>query len=82
MQFGRLWSLWCESLVPELPPHMIKRDRFVAGLKPTLRLKVELKVFESFEDAFRVAIEKEWKVKKLKQLGMQRSFGKRPVVLK
>ena len=20
MQFGRLWSLWCESLVPEVPP--------------------------------------------------------------
>ena len=76
MQFGRLWSLWCESLVPEVPPQMIKRDRFVAGLKPTLRLKVELKVFESFEDAVTVAREKEWKVKKLKQLGMQEEFPK------
>ena len=76
MQFGRLWSLWCQSLVPKVPPQMIKRDRFVAGLKPTFRLKVELKVFESFEDAVRVAREKEWKVKKLKQLGMQEEFPK------
>ena len=51
MQFGRLWTLWCESLVPKVPPQMIKRDCFVVGLKPTLRLKVELKFFESFKDA-------------------------------
>lgn len=44
MQFGRLWSLWCESLFPEVPPQMIKRDRFVTGLKPTMRLKVQLKI--------------------------------------
>ena len=66
IEFGRLWSLWCEALIPEAPPQMIKRDRFVAGLEPTLRLKVELKNLDSFEEAVRVAHEKEWKMKHLR----------------
>ena len=49
---------------------MIKRDQFVAGLKPTLRLKVELKNVDNFEDVIKVAKEKEWNSKRLTQLGV------------
>ena len=34
IEFGRLWSLWCEALISKVARQMIKRDRFVAGLEP------------------------------------------------
>ena len=70
IEFGRLWSLWCEALIPKVPSQMIKRDWFVAGLEPTLHLKAELKNLDSFEEVVRVAQEKEWKVKHLRKLGI------------
>ena len=44
-------------------PAFLKRDRFMAGLFPPLRDKVELKFPHTFEDALRIAQEKERKLK-------------------
>ena len=36
-KFNKLWEDLCEALDPEHPPAMMKKDRFLAGLKPALR---------------------------------------------
>ena len=44
------------------------------GLKTSLRLRVQLKKPQSYEDAIDVAKRKEWKFIKMSQLGMVDSF--------
>ena len=51
---------------------MIK-DRFIAGLRSDIRVKVECKELPTYEDALRVAKEKERKMKKLIQMGIEMS---------
>ncbi|MCO5567350.1 hypothetical protein L7F22_021040 [Adiantum nelumboides] len=50
---------------------MLKKDRFLASLRSGLRLKVELKQPRTFEEAVEFANNKEWKVKRLSQLGFK-----------
>ncbi|MCO5547050.1 hypothetical protein L7F22_000491 [Adiantum nelumboides] len=52
------------------PPDMMKKDRFLAGLKENLRWRVELKKPRTYEDTLEVARNKEWKIKRLTQLGV------------
>lgn len=52
-------------------PYMMKKDRFLAGLQESLRWRVELKKPGTFEDSLEVARNKEWKLKRLSQLGME-----------
>ena len=54
---------------------MMKKDRFLAGLKENLRWRVELKKPRTYEDALEVARNKEWKLKKLTQLGVSSVSG-------
>ena len=60
---------------------MIKKDRFLASLQDNLHWRVELKKPRSFEDALEVAKNKEWKLKRINQLGvdtLQRRVEVRP----
>lgn len=69
-QFEEVWEQLCMALLPEQPPSMMKKDSFIASLKPALRLKVELKKPGNFEEAVKVAKNKEWKAQRLTQLGV------------
>ena len=48
----------------------MKKDKFLAGLQDGLCWRVELKKPKSFEDALEVAKNKEWKLKRMNQLGV------------
>ena len=75
-KFSLLWESFCEALQPQgAPPDMMKKDRFLAGLKENLRWRVELKKPRTYEDALEVARNKEWKLKKLTQLGVSSVSG-------
>ncbi|MCO5584217.1 hypothetical protein L7F22_038141 [Adiantum nelumboides] len=54
---------------------MMKKDRFLAGLKENLHWKVELKKPRTYEDTLEVARNKEWKIKRLTQLGVSSLLG-------
>ena len=69
-----MWEDLCRALHPQVPPEMMKKDRFMIGLKTSLRLRVELKKPQSYEDAIDVAKRKEWKLSRMSQLGMVDSF--------
>ena len=81
-KFSMLWESLCKALQPQVaPPDMMKKDRFLAGLQDGLRWRVELKKPRSFEDALEVAKNKEWKLKRMNQLGvdtLQRRVEVRP----
>ena len=59
-KFLLVWYSLCKSL-PEgqVPPDVMKKDRFMTGLKGTLRWRVELKKPKSFEEAVEIAKSKE-----------------------
>ena len=40
-KFTKFWEELCKALDPEHPPEMMKKDRFLAGLKCSLRWKVD-----------------------------------------
>ncbi|MCO5599635.1 hypothetical protein L7F22_053741 [Adiantum nelumboides] len=70
-KFSLLWESLCQALQPQgAPPDMMKKDRFLAGLKENLRWRVELKKPRTYEDTLEVARNKEWKIKRLTQLGV------------
>ena len=55
-KFSSLWDDMCKALRPQVPPpDMMKKDRFLAGLKNTLRWRVELKKPRSYEEAIEIA---------------------------
>ena len=55
----------------------MKKDRFLGGLREDLRWRVELKKPKSYEHALEVAKNKEWKLKRMSQLGVE-SIPRRP----
>ena len=67
MHFNRLWDKWGRALGNEVPPVMLKKDRFMANLKESLKFKVELKRPATFDEAVAVAREKEWKAQRLNE---------------
>ncbi|MCO5561273.1 hypothetical protein L7F22_014894 [Adiantum nelumboides] len=70
-KFSLLWESLCEALQPQgAPPDMMKKDRFLAGLKENVRWRVELKKPRTYENTLEVARNKEWKIKRLTQLGV------------
>ena len=69
-KFNNLGEDLCIALDTEHPPQMIKKDRFIAGLKATLEWKVELKRPTNFDEAIDIANNKEWKMQRMTQLGM------------
>ncbi|MCO5584216.1 hypothetical protein L7F22_038140 [Adiantum nelumboides] len=75
-KFSLLWESLCQALQPQgAPPDMMKKDRFLAGLKENLRWRVELKKPRTYEDTLEVARNKEWKIKRLTQLGVSSLLG-------
>ena len=70
--FIGLWDHWCFSLSSEAPPNFAKKGLFMNGLLPALKIKVEGKNPKTFEDALRIARDKEWKRKKMAELGVYR----------
>ena len=72
-----LWDGLCKALEPQQPtPDMMKKDRFMAGLKGDIHWRVELKKPQSCEDAMDIAKGKEWKLQRMSQLGMVASTRK------
>ena len=70
-KFVLLWESLCKALpAGQVPPDMMKKDRFMAGLKGTLRWRVELKKPRSYDHAVEISKNKEWKLDHLAQLGM------------
>ena len=70
-KFILLWESLCKALPDgQVPLDMMKKDRFMAGLKDTLRWRVELKKPKTCEEAVEIAKNKEWKLDHLAQLGM------------
>ncbi|MCO5571554.1 hypothetical protein L7F22_025298 [Adiantum nelumboides] len=70
-KFSLLWESLCEALQSQrAPPDMMKKDRFLPGLKENLRWRVELKKPRTYEDTLEVARNKEWKIKRMTQLGV------------
>ncbi|MCO5551487.1 hypothetical protein L7F22_004991 [Adiantum nelumboides] len=61
--FSQLWNRWCIALRGQVPPFMLKKYHFVVGLRGVLKLKVERKRPQNYEDALRIAKDKEWKLK-------------------
>ena len=57
-----------------MAPDMMKKDRFLDGLRESLHWRVELKKPQTFEDVMEVAKNKEWKLRRLTQLGMDPSY--------
>ena len=49
---------------------MIKKNMFIYGLVTGLKAKVDLKQPSSFEDAVRLAKEKEWKIRRKREFGI------------
>ncbi|MCO5581366.1 hypothetical protein L7F22_035248 [Adiantum nelumboides] len=75
-KFSLLWESLCEALLPQgAPPDMMKKDRFLAGLNKNLRWRVELKKPRTYEDTLEVARNKEWKIKRMTQLGVSSLHG-------
>ena len=71
-KFSVLWEKLCRALqLAVAPPNMMKKDRFMAGLSDTLRWRVELKKPKTYEDTLEVAKNKEWKLKRMSQLGVE-----------
>ncbi|MCO5611980.1 hypothetical protein L7F22_066240 [Adiantum nelumboides] len=62
-RFSQLWNRWCIALRGQVPPFMLKKHHFVADLRGVLKLKVECKRPQNYEDALRIAKDKEWKLK-------------------
>ncbi|MCO5581581.1 hypothetical protein L7F22_035469 [Adiantum nelumboides] len=62
-RFSQLWNRWCIALRGQVPPFMLKKHHFVVGLRGCLKLKVECKRPQNYEDALRIAKDKEWKLK-------------------
>ena len=62
-----------------MAPNMMKKDRFLVGLRENLRWRVELKKPRTFEDAVEVAKNKEWKLRRITQLGMDPSYKRSEV---
>ena len=61
--FLKLWGQWSDSLNPgERAPNCLQKDRFISGLYPLLREKVKSKFPNTFEDALRIAREKNRKI--------------------
>ena len=58
---------------------MMKKEKFLAGLREELRWRVELKKPRSYEHALEVAKNKEWKLKRMSQLGVE-SLPRRPEI--
>ena len=42
-KFSKKWDNLCQALKPGVPPTMMKKDRWISGLKGTLQWRVELK---------------------------------------
>ena len=77
-KFSLAWERMCKALAPQVPPpDMMKKDRFLAGLWENLRWRVELKKPRTYEDALDVAKSKEWKLRRMSQLGVE-SLPRRP----
>ena len=57
-----------------MAPDMMENDRFLASLRESLPSRVELKEPQTFEDVVEVAKNKEWKLRRLIQLGMDPSY--------
>ena len=75
-KFSLLWESFCQALQPQgAPPNMMKKDRFLAGLKENLFWRVELKKPRMYEYALEVARNKEWKLKRSTQLGVSSLHG-------
>ena len=71
-KFSVLWEKLCRALQPVVAPSdMMRKDRFMAGLSDTLRWRVELKKPKTYEDTLEVAKNKEWKLKRMSQLGVE-----------
>ncbi|MCO5552662.1 hypothetical protein L7F22_006178 [Adiantum nelumboides] len=62
-RFSQLWNRWRIALRGQVPPFMLKKHHFVVGLRGVLKLKVECKRPQNYEDALRIAKDKEWKLK-------------------
>lgn len=76
-KFSKAWERLCRALQPAgAPPEMMKKDRFMAGLLDTLRWRVELKKPRTYDDLLEVAKNKEWKVKRMTQLGIGNEPGR------
>ena len=77
-KFSMLWESLGKALQPQVAPlDMMRKERILASLQDGLRWRVELKKPRSFEDALEVAKNKEWKFKRMNQLGvdtLQRIF--------
>ena len=58
-RFSSLWEDLCRALNPHVPPETMKKDRFMIGMKTSLRLRIELKKPQTYEDAVDVARRKE-----------------------
>ena len=69
-RFSSLWEDLCQALEPQVPPEMMKKDRFMTGLGASLRLRVELKKPRSYEEAADMAKRKEWKLSMMSKMGM------------
>ena len=64
-RFIEIWDKLCRALGVDQRLAIMKKDNFIAGLKPSLRWKVELKKPLTYDEAVDVAKRKEWKVQKL-----------------
>ncbi|RYA73815.1 hypothetical protein DD595_24815, partial [Enterobacter cloacae complex sp. 4DZ3-17B2] len=70
-KFSLAWERMCKTLAPQVPPPDMIKDRFLAGLWENIRWRVELKKPRTYEDALEVARNKEWKLRKMSQLGVE-----------
>ena len=58
-EFLRLWTLWLRSLPnPGDGAEFLKKERFIAGLLPELREKVEARFPHTFDEALEIATQK------------------------
>ena len=62
-QFMKLWIAWEASLPEgERAPNFLQKERFLAGLAPSLQEKVNEKFPEDFEEAMQIARMKDQKL--------------------
>lgn len=69
-KFNKIWDNLSQALKPEVPPAMMKKDRWIARLKGSLQWRVDLKKPMTFEEAVAAAKGREWKEKRMTQLGV------------
>lgn len=69
-KFNKKWDSLCQALKLEVPPAMMKKDRWIVSLKGTLQWRVELKKPMTFEEAVAIAKGREWKEQRMTQLGV------------